>query len=46
MAKCKVRLPAVADFDFLHPIQANFGGWNAGEHEALNTLINQCFYGF
>jgi hypothetical protein len=39
------RLPAVAENGFLHPIQANFGGLNAGEHKTLNTLIYQCIYG-
>jgi len=46
MAKCKVRLPAVAENDFLQPIEANFGGLNAGEQKVLDTLIYQCIYGF
>jgi hypothetical protein len=43
MAKCKAkyngRLLIVAENDFLHPIEANFGGLNSGGSKVLNTLI-------
>jgi hypothetical protein len=40
------QLPAVAENDFLHPIDAILGGLNAGGHKMLNALIYQYIYKF
>jgi hypothetical protein len=46
MAAGESRLPAVAEIDFLHPIEADFGRLKADGLKVLNTLIYQCIYGF
>lgn len=42
----KRRLPVVAKYEFLHPIEADFCRLNAGEPDGSDSLIYQYFYGF
>lgn len=39
--KRNYQLPSVANFDFLHPIEADFDGLKADGLKVLNTLIYQ-----